>query len=89
MILIFHAVFYLISQINLIAPPLYVMTTQTLERAEGLAKLGGALGKIKDLIEEAGGVFNVKQQVHNERNLFKRDTFNIDEPLSVQFLSFS
>ena len=65
------------------------MTTQTLERAEGLAKLGGALGKIKDLIEEAGGVFNVKQQVHNERNLFKRDTFNIDGPLSVQFLSFS
>ena len=65
------------------------MTTQTLERAEGLAKLGGALGKIKDLIEEAGGVFNVKQQVHNERNLFKRDTFNIDGSLSVQFLSFS
>ena len=47
----------------MIAPPLYVMTTQTLERAEGLAKLSGALGKIKDLIEEAGGVFNVKQQV--------------------------
>ena len=39
------------------------MTTQTLERAEGLAKLSGALGKIKDLIEEAGGVFNIKQQV--------------------------
>ena len=47
----------------MIAPPLYVMTTQTLERAEGLAKLNGALSKIKDLIEDAGGVFNIKQAV--------------------------
>ncbi len=54
---------FLMFQINLIAPPLYVMTTQTLERAEGLAKLNGALSKIKDLIEDAGGVFNVKQVV--------------------------
>ena len=39
------------------------MTTQTLERAEGLDKLGGALRRIQDLIEEAGGVFNIKQEV--------------------------
>lgn len=47
-------------KINLIAPPLYVMTTQTLERAEGLAKLNAANQKIKTAIEDAGGVFNVQ-----------------------------
>jgi len=47
-------------KINLIAPPLYVMTTQTLERTDGLKKLNEALEKIKSTIEAAGGVFNVK-----------------------------
>lgn len=47
-------------KINLIAPPLYVMTTQTLERAEGLAKLNAAMAKIKDTIDDAGGVFNIQ-----------------------------
>jgi translation initiation factor 2 subunit 1 len=47
-------------KINLIAPPLYVMTTQTLERTEGLAKLSVALNKIKETIEESGGIFNIK-----------------------------
>jgi len=47
-------------KINLIAPPLYVMTTQTLERAEGVAKINSANQKIKATIEEAAGVFNVQ-----------------------------
>ena len=50
-------------QINLIAPPLYVVTTQTLERIEGVAKLNAAIEKIKCTIEEAGGSFNVKMAV--------------------------
>lgn len=49
-------------KINLIAPPLYVVTTQTLERAEGLAALNTALGSIKTCIEQAGGMFNIQQQ---------------------------
>ncbi|XP_033738821.1 eukaryotic translation initiation factor 2 subunit 1-like [Pecten maximus] len=49
-------------KINLIAPPLYVMTTQTLERSDGLAMLNKALDAIKKNIEEAGGVFNVQKQ---------------------------
>ncbi|XP_069126275.1 eukaryotic translation initiation factor 2 subunit 1-like [Argopecten irradians] len=49
-------------KINLIAPPLYVMTTQTLERTDGLAMLNKALDAIKQNIEEAGGVFNVQKQ---------------------------
>nr|UFQ05577.1 eukaryotic translation initiation factor 2 subunit alpha [Haliotis discus hannai] len=49
-------------KINLIAPPLYVITTQTLERTEGLAKLNQAVAMIKESIEEAGGAFNIQQQ---------------------------
>jgi translation initiation factor 2 subunit 1 len=47
-------------KINLIAPPLYVMTSQTLERSQGLEKLNEAMDAIKTAIEKAGGVFNVK-----------------------------
>jgi len=48
-------------KINLIAPPLYVVTTQTLEREEGVAKLNAAVAKIQELIEEANGVFEMKR----------------------------
>ena len=36
------------------------MTTQTLERSEGLTILGLAIEKIKATIEESAGVFNIK-----------------------------
>jgi len=55
-------------QINLIAPPLYVVTTQTLERMDGLAALNKALEAIKANIEEAGGMFNIQLQVQS--NMF-------------------
>jgi len=54
---------YLPLQINLIAPPLYVITTNTLERADGLTKLNEVLEKIKKVIEANGGVFTVKMAV--------------------------
>jgi len=47
-------------KINLIAPPLYVMTTQTIERQEGLDKLNEALNAIKEDIEKNTGVFDVQ-----------------------------
>ena len=46
-------------RINLIAPPQYVVTTQTLEREEGLAAVSTALQKIKESIEASGGSFRV------------------------------
>lgn len=49
-------------KINLIAPPLYVVTTQTLERTDGLEALNKAIGAIRSSIEEAGGMFNIKLQ---------------------------
>jgi len=39
------------------------MTTQTLERADGIAKLKEALDKIKEVIEASNGTFQVKMQV--------------------------
>lgn len=47
-------------KINLIAPPVYVMTTTTMDRTEGLAALSTAIQKIEETIKKAGGAFNVK-----------------------------
>lgn len=57
-------------QINLIAPPRYVMTTTTLERTEGLSMLNQAMAAIKERIEEKRGVFNIQMEVHNWHTLF-------------------
>lgn len=54
---------YMYLQINLIAPPLYVVTTQTLERNEGLEKLRLAMDRIKESIETSGGLYTVKMEV--------------------------
>lgn len=48
-------------KINLIAPPSYVVTTQTMEREEGLNLLNKALGKIRDKITASGGIFTIRQ----------------------------
>lgn len=47
-------------KINLIAPPLYVMTTSTPEKADGLKALETAIEKIRETITSLGGVFNTQ-----------------------------
>ncbi|CAG2122786.1 unnamed protein product [Medioppia subpectinata] len=47
-------------KINLIAPPLYVVTTTTMDRERGLELLTEALAKIEDSIKKAGGMFIVQ-----------------------------
>ena len=54
-----------VRQINLIAPPRYVMTTTTLERTEGLSVLNQAMAAIKEKIEEKRGVFNIQMEVRD------------------------
>ncbi|VDM25294.1 unnamed protein product [Hydatigera taeniaeformis] len=49
-------------KINLIAPPLYVLTTQTLEWNEGLAQLERVLEAIRNSIEEQEGSFKLQQK---------------------------
>lgn len=46
-------------KINLIAPPLYVMTTSTPEKADGIKALETAIEKIRETITQLGGVFKV------------------------------
>lgn len=48
-------------KINLIAPPAYVVTTQTMEKEEGLKLLTEALTKIETSILGAGGIFKMIQ----------------------------
>ncbi|KRY71300.1 Eukaryotic translation initiation factor 2 subunit 1 [Trichinella pseudospiralis] len=44
-------------KINLIAPPLYVVTTSTFERTEGLAAVNATLERIRESIESNNGRF--------------------------------
>ncbi|XP_054715834.1 eukaryotic translation initiation factor 2 subunit 1-like [Uloborus diversus] len=46
-------------KINLIAPPLYVCTTTTMEKADGLKALQDAINKIETTIKSSDGVFNI------------------------------
>ena len=41
--------------ISLIAPPLYVMTTNALQESEGIALLTRAIEKLNETIKEYGG----------------------------------
>lgn len=50
-------------KINLIAPPKYVVTTTTLEKAEGIELLEGALAKIKESISKFSHIFNITTAV--------------------------
>lgn len=46
-------------KINLIAPPLYVVTTSTPEKQEGIALLEEATKRIEEVIKKLGGSFNI------------------------------
>jgi len=46
-------------KINLIAPPLYVVTTSTPEKQEGIALLQNAIQRIEEVIKKSGGSYNV------------------------------
>ena len=50
-------------KINLIAPPLYVMTTQTPERQDGIKALQIAIEKVKEVILNLDGVFQINMAV--------------------------
>ncbi|XP_022200389.1 eukaryotic translation initiation factor 2 subunit 1 [Nilaparvata lugens] len=49
-------------KINLIAPPLYVMTTATPEKQDGLQALNVAIEAIDKKIKEMGGVFKIQME---------------------------
>ena len=49
-------------KINLIAPPLYVVTTVSLDREAGVDKLKAVLARIDEVIGELGGELKVKME---------------------------
>ena len=49
-------------QIKLVAPPLYVVTTTSLDRDEGIALLRQVCAAIQTRINESGGEFSIKQE---------------------------
>ncbi|CAF0894350.1 unnamed protein product [Rotaria sp. Silwood1] len=49
-------------KINLIAPPLYVVTATCLDRNEGLSALRNVIEKIKQGIEQYRGIFKIKME---------------------------
>ncbi|KAK6040398.1 hypothetical protein COOONC_22097, partial [Cooperia oncophora] len=51
-----------VFQINLIAAPHFVVTTQTLDREHGLTAVNAALDVVKQTIEKYGGKFSIKEE---------------------------
>jgi translation initiation factor 2 subunit 1 len=49
-------------KINLIAPPLYVVTTTCLDRNKGLTALKDVINKIQQGIEQHSGIFKIKME---------------------------
>lgn len=61
-------------QINLIAPPLYVVTTTTLERSDGLKTLNDVLAKIEESILADKGMFAIRTAVRKHPFMMKFDS---------------
>ncbi len=59
----YKALLFLFCQINLIAPPVYVVTTTTLERELGVETLKKAIAAIEKSIVASKGQFSVKMEV--------------------------
>jgi translation initiation factor 2 subunit 1 len=49
-------------KINLIAPPLYVVTATCLDRNEGITALTNVIDRIKVAIEQYRGIFKIKME---------------------------
>ena len=53
-------------KVQLIAPPLYVMTTSCLDKAAGISALEDAIAAVKRVIDARGGQLNVKMAVRRD-----------------------
>lgn len=58
-------------KINLIAPPLYVITTSTPEKSDGLKALNDAIEVIKEKITSMDGVFQIQMAVCIQKQNYK------------------
>jgi translation initiation factor 2 subunit 1 len=66
-------------KMKLVAPPLYVLTTQTLDKAKGIEVLNKAIEASKESIEKRKGAFKVKEA---PRTVSERDDLLLQSQLS-------
>ena len=66
-------------QINLIAPPLYVVTTVSLDKDKGIDLLKEVLEKIRAVITEKKGSMNVKMEPRAVTETDERELMNMME----------
>lgn len=71
-------------KINLIAPPLYVMTLQTQEKEDGLALMEAALERINESITKAGGTYEIKKKPTEVTDLDEAELAKKLEELEAQ-----
>ena len=66
-------------QMKLVAPPLYVLTTQTLDKAKGIQVLNEAIEQAEESIKSHKGSFKVKEA---PRTVSERDDFLLQSKVS-------
>lgn len=66
-------------QMKLVAPPLYVLTTQTLDKAKGIQILNDAIEQAEESIKSHKGSFKVKEA---PRTVSERDDFLLQSKVS-------
>ena len=66
-------------QMKLVAPPLYVLTTQTLDKVKGIQVLNDAIGQAEESIKTHKGSFKVKEA---PRTVSERDDFLLQSKVS-------
>lgn len=68
-------------QMKLVAPPLYVLTTQTLDKAKGIQVLNEAIEVAEQSIKSHKGSFKVKEA---PRTVSERDDFLLQTKVNTQ-----
>lgn len=75
--------------VQLLAPPLYIMTTACLEKAVGISALNDAIEAVRAVIERRGGQLNIKKapSLTSEKDQAELDKMMRDQELAAQEVS--
>merc|ERR1711991_1025135 len=71
-------------KVKLVAPPLYVMVTTSLQKGSGLALMQSAIARIEEVIDDEGGNLNIKVAPRAVSERDERDLSTLMEELEKQ-----
>merc|ERR1711991_7179 len=71
-------------KVKLVAPPLYVMVTTSLQKESGLALMQSAIARIEEVIDDEGGNLNIKVAPRAVSERDERDLSTLMEELEKQ-----